>query len=417
MEEVLDIVRREFASADTYYDEELANYVTVDGGIVEEKFNEFKKLHAYVLNFQDNVKQGFIGIAYSLYLMRKDEIYKAVRQDAHGQVGYNNFYPFCKDVFGFKKATTAYLLKIFEEFCNKESGLLNIEYMNYSYTQLIELASMDRYRERIPCTMSSRNIKRLRELYKEYTPSPGTKVDDDLKEWQRRHDEKKARENAERNAINFVPSQKSDMAVPKTDVQALGHEEIAESDKEDARLLSTPEVKKELSFEQIRNGLLRQLELLQGVIGWKGSATVVINALTENRPMMICRTADVVKLVTENEELKKKITQNSAASGEKLNLKNEKSRREWLDNFRSWGVWRELPEVNKTFYRYDFVNGYSVIVEVGIGYYDRYDGKGCINECERIKYAFLDGKHGKYSTDGESYTYAIKWLTEFGKEI
>ena len=264
MEEVLDIVRREFASADTYYDEELANYVTVDGGIVEEKFNEFKKLHAYVLNFQDNVKQGFIGIAYSLYLMRKDEIYKAVRQDAHGQVGYNNFYTFCKDVFGFKKATTAYLLKIFEEFCNKESGLLNIEYMNYSYTQLIELASMDRYRERIPCTMSSRNIKRLRELYKEYTPSPGTKVDDDLKEWQRRHDEKKARENAERNAINFVPSQKSDMAVPKTDVQALGHEEIAESDKEDARLLSTPEVKKELSFEQIRNGLLRQLELLQG---------------------------------------------------------------------------------------------------------------------------------------------------------
>ena len=51
MEEVLDIVRREFASADTYYDEELANYVTVDGGIVEEKFNEFKKLHAWQVCF------------------------------------------------------------------------------------------------------------------------------------------------------------------------------------------------------------------------------------------------------------------------------------------------------------------------------------------------------------------------------
>ncbi len=63
------------------------------------------------------------------------------------------------------------------------------------------------------------------------------------------------------------------------------------------------------------------------------------------------------------------------------------------------------------------MNGYSIIVEVGVGYDNHYDGKGCIHECERIKYVFLDGKHSKYSTDGESYTYAIKWLTEFGKEI
>ena len=53
-----------------------------------------------------------------------------------------------------------------------------------------------------------------------------------------------------------------------------------------------------------------------------------------------------------------------------LNLKNEKARKAWLDDFRSWGVWLEVKEVDKTFYRFDFANGAALIVEIGFEYWN-----------------------------------------------
>ena len=420
MEEVLDLVRRDFKSANRVYDEEFGVYVDMSDEVVEDRFEQFKTLRTVIWADQQSVKHNFVDIAFCLYKLRRDDIYKVVAQSAHGGTGYTNFYTFCQDVFGFKKRTTANLLKVFEEFGNPENGNLSVEYINYSFYQLTELSGMQAYRERIPVTMSTRNIKKLKELYKEYTPSKGKTVEDDLKEWQVRHDEKKAKDNAEKNSIHFVPAQKSDKAVRNLEVQASApqSEELAESDREDERLLSTPEVTRQVSFEQIRSGLLRQLELLSGVLGWKSASELFKDALVSNCAAKIARSRDVVQLLIEHEKLKQQAYNGGpAASGDKLNLKNEKIRREWLDNFRSWGVWRELPEVHKQFYRYDFVNGNSIIVEVGVGYFDTYDSKGSVKECERVRYSITDDREPKFNSDGLSYTLAVKWLTEHSKEI
>ena len=430
MLEVLDLVRKDFGPAYIVYNDEFGSYVRMDSDIVKEKFDRFMKIHASVWSEQQQIKTRFVYLGTLLAELRQSELYKVVCQEAHGGTGYSNFYTFCGDVFGFKKSTVANLLKVYEEFCNKENGLLDVQYMNFSYTQLVELSSMENYRERIPVTMSRRNIQRLKELYKEYTPKPGNTVEDDLKEWQRRHEEKKDKANAEKNAINFVPAKKSDKAVGNSDVQPVGHEELAESDSEDERDLSTPDVPVQLTFEEISKGLLRQLDLLGKIPGWQRVANIVTEAIVKNNSRNVAARSEVVEQIHLNGDYLKKVealraelkryknTKESEvrpAFGDKLNLKNEKARKEWLDNFRSWGVWLAVPEVDKTFYRYNFVNGFALIVEVGMQYPDSWSTRK--DPYEFVRYSMIDDEHKKFNSWGDSYTAVIQWLSKYAKVI
>lgn len=97
-----------------------------------------------------------------------------------------------------------------------------------------------------------------------------------------------------------------------------------------------------------------------------------------------------------------------------LNLKNEKARRAWLDDFRSWGIWLEVPQVDKTFYRFDFANSTALIVEVGFEYWSFSSTPGAK---ERVAYAIIDDKHDKFDSKGICYTDVITWLTAHAKEV
>ncbi len=110
-----------------------------------------------------------------------------------------------------------------------------------------------------------------------------------------------------------------------------------------------------------------------------------------------------------------KHSQALAASGA-LNLRNKEEREHWLNDFRNWGVWLDVPEVNKTFYRYDFKNGCSIVVEVGIEYYDAYSVQRG-NAHERISYSIIDSDHKQFNSQGDSFTMVIQWLTKYSKEL
>jgi len=97
-----------------------------------------------------------------------------------------------------------------------------------------------------------------------------------------------------------------------------------------------------------------------------------------------------------------------------LNLKNEKGRREWLNNYRNWGIWLEVPQVDKTYYRYDFANGAALIVEEGFEYW-RFSSKPGAKA--RVAYAIIDDKHDKFDSKGICYTDVITWLTAHAKEV
>lgn len=43
-------------------------------------------------------------------------------------------------------------------------------------------------------------------------------------------------------------------------------------------------------------------------------------------------------------------------------LRNNDQRKEWLENFRSWPVWFEVPEASEVYYRYDLPDGSSFVI-------------------------------------------------------
>lgn len=101
----------------------------------------------------------------------------------------------------------------------------------------------------------------------------------------------------------------------------------------------------------------------------------------------------------------------------KLGLRNKEEREDWLHKFRDWGVWLEIPEVDKRFYRFNFVNGYAIVVEIGIEYYESYCGPYAGKPRERISYSIIDDEHKQFNSQGNSFTYVVQWLTKYAKEI
>lgn len=107
----------------------------------------------------------------------------------------------------------------------------------------------------------------------------------------------------------------------------------------------------------------------------------------------------------------------ATAPNYKLSLRNKEQREEWLNGFRAWGVWLDVPDVSKQFYRFDFINGCSVIVEIGVEYCESYCGPKAGKPRERISYSIIDNEHAAFNSQGDSFTYVIQWLTKYAKEI
>lgn len=109
---------------------------------------------------------------------------------------------------------------------------------------------------------------------------------------------------------------------------------------------------------------------------------------------------------------------NGSIHGGKVNLHNKADRETWLANFHEWGVWLEVRELNKKYYRYNFKNGCALIVEEGIGYNCYYypDNSKPWKEYEKIRYCLLSPQKEKYCDD-ECTTSIVDWLTKHAKEI
>lgn len=101
----------------------------------------------------------------------------------------------------------------------------------------------------------------------------------------------------------------------------------------------------------------------------------------------------------------------------KLNFRNDAERKQWLDNFKDWGVWLDVPDVGKTFYRYDFINGCALIVEVGIEYYQDWQAGYAYTPHEWKHYSIINNERQTYDSHGISYSYIVQWLTKHAREI
>ena len=205
----------------------------------------------------------------------------------------------------------------------------------------------------------------------------------------------------------------------------------------------------EVTFEYLRDVIIHDFERLKELNpNWLHMANFVSQGLQQKDYVFITKREfldkarkDVAKLAIENQKLRDQLTDNKsvcenlkdevnagranlnvkgkAASG-KLSLKNKKERQEWLEKFHDWGVWLSVPEVSKTFYRYDFENGCSLIVEESLEFSWQYyvKGKDEYSEHSFVRYAIIDEKHPKYDSAYQGGASGIvEWLSKHSKEI
>ena len=472
MNELLDLTRREISPVGNYYSEELGRVVQIEDDAAKLMFSRVADLHTEVLRRQDAVKRDFIIIGAILAEIERDELYHCVSATPPYGWGYSNFYKFCAAVFGYKKRTVANLLAVYRKFCD-DQGLIKVQYSNFSYSQLVELSRIEEgYHARISVKCSSKDIRRLKEYYKDNKPKEGTTYEDDLAEWKVQHRAKLDALNAEKNAIQFMPafhSEQSDKVQPA-------------APQDDDQEIVTPIVKKKVRTTDVIKGLLAQLELLkqsdQGA-RWCVFAGDVIRFLRNDVASGIVSTETVREmekrcfaaeeevnvlsrdndnLSRDNDELMAQVNvleeecercmgqrevlkrdyatllkeynhAQLAISGkmhitydgytpEKLDLKNKKAREEWLKGYESWGVWFEVPDLDLKYYRCNFVNGSAVVVTIGSTYEWDYS-KNCVRKrpSELVKYSIIDDEREVYDILGVSFTQTVEWLTKHGKEI
>lgn len=511
MKELLDLTRREYEAAQWYMDEDSSCVVNVEKDVRLPAFERFMNLHNFVQQTQMEIKDRCIFIGFALLEIKRDKLYCYVAPKDKGGCGYSSFKKFCKEVFGLPESTSAKMVRVAEQFC-EDDGNVKLGFHRFSYSQLAEMLSIEpAHRVRIGANLSCRDIRHLGELYKTYPPKEETSVEADLARWREIHAEEQAKKNAKKNSLTFIPAQqtKNEGSTSNPDINALEEDEF---DGEDHRDLSTPE--QHISFEAIRNGLLRQLQLLRDCdvgVAWMKCADIFEEALNTNTPRRVANSKEVAQanievarlkeklntphhegnaaeiyihkdmpevlirdairrgfellrvklpslnhafcdivaeeldsghmqvysteaydlLFRSNYELQRELEELKTQSGpivregmalpsaQKLTLKNAKERKEWLEGYESWPVWLEVPEVSKTFYRYDFLNGAALIIEVGVDFWQDWQR----NTRSRIRkktvhYAIIDEEYPEYDSAYQGGASGIiDWLTKHSKEI
>ena len=430
MKELCDITRTEFCQATFYMDENVGGFVDMDAEIRKAQYEYFKQSYDRIHRAQSHVWQSFIEIGYALLCLREDKIYRAVAKGYSTQ-GYSSFYAFCNDAFGIKKTTAKNLINVAMNF-GDEAGRLRMGYSMYSYTQLIELSQIDQaLRERVPSRISSRNMARLKELYREYVPRTGTTVDDDLREWQRRHDEKKEEASRKKNAIKFFPAKKPEETqasgkegnasdpTENENGQALDRFEEAD-DPDECGVISTPDVPN-VTFDSVRSGLMAQLSLLVQIAPeWTRAAQVIEKALQSERPGFIISQdeskAELLQAINDNS---KYLYSSKLPPAKKLTFKNDEERKAFVssENARTWAVWIEIPALETTYRRINFLNGDYLVARFGNEYgYDSSTGK--TDRLYRICKLYLCTKEKPaFDVRGIAPTYVVEYLKRHKAEI
>lgn len=308
-----------------------------------------------IFELGQSVSRAFVEIGYLLLEIKKKNLIRFACIKSQTFIGIDDF---AFKVFGFQKSTTYNLMRIVEEFGDREGGLSE-DYRGYSQTQLVCLLSFS-YSERKMFTpvATVAEIKELRAGLKKY-PLGCVQFSDFGKKITWRTELERVR-------------------------KAAAEEAVAE---------------KKGKKEERTQGLLSMLALAE-----TGDAVIYSPS-----PKTEAADAPVVALAETIPE---------APKGKKLGLKNREERKKWVETvFDGATPFMTIPELDLKIYRYEFVNGARLFRLDGVTYWEAWSTEPG-REDRVSKYFITDSKFPKFDLlRGKSVNQVVDWLTEQGKEI
>ncbi len=319
------------------------------------------------------VQKSFVKIGWYLKHIRDNELFK--------EDGYASIWECAADQLGYSQATVSRFINICEKFSkNHNSPELDVKYAGFDKSQMIEMLPMEP--EQLEKITPEMTVKQIREVKAgdKTLKEPEPETEEDIP----------GQTSIEKDFPEYMPKeQEEDLEEVKTEVYATSHKE--------AETYCSPEAGMLSDETEIIDGEYQEIEKLEEM------PVAEENLSTYGLPNVS---------VQEPEEL---------IQSELPMLKNNDQRKEWLEQYKEWGLWYRDENIDVNYYKYDFKDGSRLVVA-------EYPQRQCYWKKNKIEdeyfYHLLQvGKEGyefkyneKYRASTDSETYLVEFLKNLQKK-
>lgn len=279
--------------------------------------------YKYIAVDVKDIKTSYIRLGFHLFECRNRKYYK--------DFGFDTLADFADANFGLDKSALSRCLKVYEKFslCQNDSHKMFIDdrYKDYSYSQLCEMVSMDS--KQLQKVKPSMTVKEIRDLKKK-SDFPVMKPEKSCDVATEKHDERW-----------FVMQYIKIMPQEAGKIACICCREKNNFDRAKA-------VQETLSPYGWHSSSSSEYDF--SFLGFAGGCDFRVG--TEKMHLKYGRL--VIEFMALMEE--------GFLLPELPKLKNDIQRKEWLQNYRDWGLWYYDANIDVNYYRFDFQDGSRLIV-------------------------------------------------------
>ena len=331
----------------------------------------FQSVCQLIQEKQLNMAENYVAIGYYLRKAREAELYK--------DGGYASIHEMASGEFGMARQTAEHCMRINEKFSEGgDSPALEESFRKYGKSQLQEMLYLtDEQLEDVRPDMTVKDIRNIRKPVEKKAEEPEPKPE--LRQGRKPTEEAEKKvqqaraESEECSTSSKEPEEEPEEQIPGQD-SIKEHPEWLSEDYEkqkppiiegECREVQQEEETEECSTSSMAEEELSDLDILKDRLEReKRLLGIALKELgdedrhTRQQKLIVSALAAAV-CDMENENVPEK----ESIQPELPALKNNDQRKEWLRNYKDWGLWYEDKHIGAKYYKYDFQNGACLIAE------------------------------------------------------
>ena len=278
-----------------------------------------------------NVARSCVSVGFHLKAIRDRELFR--------DAGYDTLWDYAADQFGISKSSASRYMEINDRFSiGGNTPMLQNEYKDFSKSQLQEMISLSP--EQARKVTAKTTVKQIREM-----KTPKKKVEEPVVVLEQNETSDQVIE----KAMEIVPEESVATSQQKSD--SSESRSVVEDGEQDL------EIQNSVIVEYDRSTLKRMIK------DTEYSLEQMRDYWMQNQPLTYAKYAmqlQAYKMFMEYNDQAPIVE--SQEQPELPLLKNNDQRKEWLQNYQSWGLWYEDKNIGCRYYKYDFECGAKLIV-------------------------------------------------------
>lgn len=346
------------------------------------------------------IQKSFVKIGWYLKHIRDNKLYS--------EGGYANIWECAADQLGYSQPTASRFINICEKFSkDHNSPELDDKYAGFDKSQMIEMLPMEQ--EQLDRVSPDMTVKQIRDIKLENKNS-GKKADYET------DDNIPGQTSIETDFPEYMPEE--DLKEDMMDVYATSHKEenSATSEKNSNESKRKPDLRglTDSPYCKSCGTPLREYEERCSACGqlqdWEGYGQDIDPDVEE-----------IIEGDYREIEVSDPEEENIAASRPELPVfKNNDQRKEWLANYKSWGLWYRDENIDVNYYKFDFIDGSRLVVAEypqRLTYYSsEYRDEHYYHLLEKNKQGYKKPYDEQYRQQTDSETYLVEFLKNLQKK-